>query len=444
MMVAVAALLGGAAYFLNKKDGAPAKESIATGGKVIALPVEKIEGVVIQSASGKASLTKKDDVWKVDERADFPANYERVHDMLTKLWDLKTVQVQEIGQSQFARLELGEPLAGAGTKIEFKDKDGKSLGTLLLGKKHMKESGGMGFGGPGGFPAGRYVVQPGSTRVSLVSETLDEVEAKPESWIAHDFFKIENPSAVTLAGATDAQKWKLTRENATADWKLADAKPEEKTDSAKASPVATAFANPTFTDVLAPDAKPADTGLDKPTVITIETFDGFTYVLKAGKENNGNQPVTVEVSGKFVEERTPGKDEKPEDKTRLDDEFKKKIKGFEDKLAAEKKFEGRPFLIAKSTLDSVVKDRAALLTVEVATPPVQAPAPPTPAPAAPVQATTPPVQAPPPPVKAATPPVQAATPPVKAPAPPASNPPKESAPAKAPAEGAKPDPSPKQ
>ncbi len=409
MMVAAAALLGGAAYFLNKKDGAPSKESIAAGGKVIALPVEKIEGVVIQSASGKASLTKKDDVWKVEERANFPANYERVHDMLTKLWDLKTVQVQEIGQSQFARLELGEPLAGAGTKIEFKDKDGKSLGTLLLGKKHMKESGGMGFGGPGGFPAGRYIVQPGSTRVSLVSETLDEVEAKPENWIAHDFFKIENPSAVTLSGATDAQKWKLTRENATADWKLADAKPEEKTDSAKATPAATAFANPAFTDVLAPDAKPADTGLDKPTVITIETFDGFTYVLKAGKETNGNQPVTVEVSGKFVKERTPGKDEKPEDKTRLDDEFKKKIKGFEDKLAAEKKFEGRPFLIAKSTLDSVVKARAALLTLEVATPPVQAPAQPTPAPAAP-----------------------------------ANNPPKESAPAKAPAESAEPETSPKQ
>ncbi len=437
MMVAVAALLGGAAYFLNKKDGAPAKESIATGGKVIALPVEKIEGVVIQSASGKASLTKKDDVWKVDERADFPANYERVHDMLTKLWDLKTVQVQEIGQSQFARLELGEPLAGAGTKIEFKDKDGKSLGTLLLGKKHMKEARGMGFGGENGFPAGRYVVQPGSTKVALISETLDEVEAKPESWIAHDFFKIENPSAVTLAGATDAQKWKLTRENATADWKLADAKPEEKTDSAKASPVATAFANPAFTDVLAPDAKPADTGLDKPTVITIETFDGFTYVLKAGKETNGNQPVTVEVSGKFAKERTPGKDEKPEDKTRLDDEFKKKLQGFEDKLAAEKKFEGRPFLIAKSTLDSVVKDRAALLTVEVATPSVQAPASPTPAPAVPAPTPAAPVQA-------TTPPVQAPHPPVKAPTPPANNPPKESAPAQAPVDSAKPETSPKQ
>lgn len=295
----------------------------------------------------------------------------------------------------------------------------------------------MGFGGENGFPAGRYVVQPGSTKVALISETLDEVEAKPESWIAHDFFKIENPSAVTLAGATDAQKWKLTRENATADWKLADAKPEEKTDSAKASPVATAFANPAFTDVLAPDAKPADTGLDKPTVITIETFDGFTYVLKAGKETNGNQPVTVEVSGKFAKERTPGKDEKPEDKTRLDDEFKKKLQGFEDKLAAEKKFEGRPFLIAKSTLDSVVKDRAALLTVEVATPSVQAPASPTPAPAVPAPTPAAPVQA-------TTPPVQAPHPPVKAPTPPANNPPKESAPAQAPVDSAKPETSPKQ
>ena len=37
------------------------------------------------------------------------------------------------------------------------------------------------------------------------------------------------------------------------------------------------FPSPSFNDVLAADAKPEDTGLDKPTVATIETFDGFRY-----------------------------------------------------------------------------------------------------------------------------------------------------------------------
>jgi hypothetical protein len=451
IMIAVAAVLSGAAYVLNKKDGATTSSGGGVGTKVIELPVNDVAGILVQSASGKLSLTKKDDVWTVDDRAGYPANFERVHGMLTKLWDLKTVQEVKVGPSQFARLELAEPLAGAGTKIDFKDKDGKVLGALLLGKKHMKEGGSGGFGGDGGFAVGRYVTQPGGSRVSLVSETLDDIDAKPEAWLARDFIKVETPSTVTLAGPTDAQKWKLTRENATAEWKLEGAKPEEKLDAAKTSLMGTALSAPSFADVLAPDAKPADTGLDKPTVITIETFDGFTYVLKAGKETNGNQPVLIEISTKLAKERTPGKDEKPEDKTRLDEEFKTKLKGLEDKLAAEKKFEGRPFLIAKTTLDGFVKDRTALLapppepappaaapstaspaiglppgapggaaipsvtTPPIAVPPVPKPTPSQPAantpPRKPIEAVTPPVSAPPvPPVKPAQPASPAPTP----------------------------------
>src|SRR5688572_15694028 len=181
IMVAVAAVLGGAAYFLSKKDDTGTSTSGGgVGAKVIELPVNDVAGILVQSASGKLSLTKKDDVWTVDDRAGYPANFERVHGMLTKIWDLKTVQEVKVGASQFARLELAEPLAGAGTKIDFKDKDGKPLGALLLGKKHMKE-GSAGFGGDGGFAAGRYVMQPGGSRVSLVSETLDDIEAKPEA-----------------------------------------------------------------------------------------------------------------------------------------------------------------------------------------------------------------------------------------------------------------------
>lgn len=415
IMVALAALLGGAAFFLNKKDDTTTTGGGGVGAKVIELPVNDVAAILIQSASGKLGLAKKDDVWTVEERAGYPANFERVHGLLMKLWELKTVQEVKVGASQFARLELAEPLAGTAVKIDFKDKDGKSLGALLLGKKHMKSSDGGGFGGPGEFPAGRYVMQPGGSRVSLVSETLDEIEAKPESWLARDFFKIDSVSAITLAGTTDAQKWKVTRENTTAEWKLDGAKPEEKADAAKVSTAATAFQNPTFTDVLAPDAKPEAHGLDKPAVVTIETFDGFTYVLKIGKLENGNAPVMVEVSGKFATERTPGKDEKEEDKKRLDEEFKTKIKGFEEKLAAEKKFEGRAFLVAQFTIEQIVRDRSALLAEKKPETPAtgtQPGAAVSPNPGAPKPATTPPLSAPAPPKQE---PVEAVTPPVSIP-----------------------------
>jgi hypothetical protein len=366
LLILLAGALGAAVWYLNKESKQTSGDSaIAAGGKVVAFPVEKVAQLTIHSSEGTVNLTQKGDAWSVQERGDYPADFERLGNLLRKVWDLKTVQEVKVGPSQFARFDLTDPAqtGGTATRVDFKDKDGKPLAALLVGKKFMKKSDGPSgpFGDEGGFPAGRYVMPSGGTKVSLISDTLDDVDPKPASWLRHDFFKIESPSGVTLDGATDAQKWKLTRATASAEWKLAGAKDAEKVDQAKVSQVASAFAFAAFADVLNPDAKPADTGLDKPVTATFTTFDGFSYVLKIGKEKDGNQPVTVAVSAQFAKERTPTKDEKPEDKTKLDEEFKAKIKKFEEKLAAEKKFEGRPFLIAKSSIDSIVKERAALL-----------------------------------------------------------------------------------
>jgi len=367
------------------------------------------------------------------------------------------VQQIQAGPSQFVRFDLVAPGegGGAGTLVDFKDKDGKPIGGLLVGKKFMKKSD-IGIAEAGDFSAGRYVMKPGGSGVSLVSDSLDDADPKPEGWLRRDFIKIENPSSVTLAGATDAQKWKLTRDSAAGEWKLAGATDAEKVDAAKVSQVASAFAFPSFVDVLNPDAKTEDTGLDKPVVVTFATFDGFTYVLKAGKEKDGNHPVTVEVSAQLAKERTPGKDEKPEDKTKLDEEFKASLKRLEEKLAAEKKFEGRPFLIAKSTVDQIVKDRTALLPEKppelapgaaplppgvppfAAPPGAKAPASPSP----PFSATPPPVSVPPLPKTPAPKPPQperkpitVTTPPVSIPPQPPPNP---DAPAPSPAKAAAP------
>jgi hypothetical protein len=313
------------------------------------------------------------------------------------------VQEVKVGPSQFARLELLEPgkEGAAGTVVELQDKDGKKLTALLVGKSHLRKSEGMGMmGESGGLPAGRYVTPVGSTRVSLVSDTLDTVTVQPEPWLQRDFFRIENVKSVKLEGATEAQRWTLTRENATAEWKLTGAKAEEKLDTSKVSPIGSVFASASFADVLAPDAKPEDTGLDKPATATFETFDKFTYVLKIGKPVGDNQPLTVAVSADLPKQREPGKDEKPEDKTKLDQEFQAAQKRLTDKLAAEQKFAARPYLIAKSTLDQLLKDRAALLEEKT---PDAAAATAIPANARePVSATTPPIsipRAPAPPAK---------------------------------------------
>ncbi len=124
--------------------------------------------------------------------------------------------------------------------------------------------------------------------------------------------------------------------------------------------MANPLSSPSFVDVL-PSAKPEDLGLDKPTVVTVGTFDNFTYTLKVGQKTNDDFPLTMTVSAQFQKERTPGKDEKPEDKDKLDKEFKEKQKKLEEKLNQEKGYEKWVYLVSNWTVDPMLKERAQLL-----------------------------------------------------------------------------------
>ncbi|HEV7401925.1 MAG TPA: DUF4340 domain-containing protein [Chthoniobacteraceae bacterium] len=443
ILLLVVVVLGGAWIFSFKSNRNSWSQSGTGGGsKVVEFPLNDVARINIKSPTSELNLVKKGEIWTVQERADYPASFEQVSGLLRKLWELKTVQEVKVGPSQFARLELVEPGKGdaAGTLVQLFGADGKPLQALLLGKKQMRkgEGGDDQFGGmSAGFATGRYVKPTAGATVSLVSDPLDDVDPKPERWLAKDFIKVESPKSIAVAGAVDAgdqkpaivptPKWTVTRENATAEWKLADAKPDEKLDTGKVSGLGNVLSSAGFNDVQA-DAK-----LDEPiTTATIETFDGFQYDLKIGKAKDDNQPVLVTVSGNFPKERTPAADEKPEDKKRLDDEFTAKQKANEEKLAKEKTFEGRAYLVSKFSVEPLLKDRAALLAEKPlepvkppegstpaapgtpgeppkpGTPPAATPAPAKPAtPAKPVPAVKPATPAPVKPVLASPPPPKA-------------------------------------
>ena len=361
LLLVLLVVFGGVGLFFYNRSTESWKKSATTGKtKVVDFSLNDVSHVTIKTSAAELNLVKKDDVWKVKERADYPANFEMIGGLIRKIWELSPVQDVEVGPSQLGRLQLLPPSQGAntGTLLDLKDAKDKRVAALLLGKKYMRESNAQ-FG-QGGYPAGRYVkAEGGSGNVVLVSDTFNEVEPDAKQWLDHDFVKIENPKSIALAGATPEKNWRVMRNSANEPWEFADAKQGEKVDSTKFAPVVSSLTASTFADVLAPDAKPAETGLDHPATVTVETVDGFTYVLRIGKAMGENYPVLVSVSAQLAKERTPGKDEKPADKTRLDQEFQKKQKELNEKLAKEKKFESRPYLMSKITIDAVLKDRSA-------------------------------------------------------------------------------------
>ena len=334
------------------------------------LPVNDVAAIVIKGGTNQLDLVKKDNLWRVKQRYDYAANFSEISGFLLKALDLKAAQTEEIGASQFGRYKLLPPGPGTNTAVlvELRDQNDKVIKSLLLGKTHMRKSEGrpspMGeMGDNEGFPDGRYVmVGTGAKTVAVVSDPLSNLEAKPDQWLNKDFFKVEKIRSIAVVFLVATNSWKVSRDTETAsDWKLADAKPDEKLDSSKTSGFSYALNSPSFNDVLPGDAKPEQTGLDKPTIITLDTFDNFAYTIKVGQKANDTLPMVVTVTAQLPKERTAGKDEKPEDKARLDKEFKDQQKKLEDKLSQEKSFEKWIYLASNWTFDSLLKDRPQLL-----------------------------------------------------------------------------------
>ena len=371
LLVLVAALGAAGLYLYRGNESSWKGGTRAAGQKLLGeLPVNDVARIVIKGGTNELHLVKKDNLWRVQQRGDYPANYSEISGFLLKAADLKVVQSEEIGQSMLGRYKLLPPGPATNTAVlvELFDQNGKIIKSLLLGKTHMRKSEGrpspMGeMGESEGWPDGRYVmVGAGTKTVAIISDPLSNLEAKPDQWLNKDFFKVEKIRTIALAFPVATNSWKITRDTESAsDWKLGEAKPAEQLDSSKTSSFSSALNSPSFSDVLPADAKPAEAGLDKPTVATIETFDNFTYTLKVGQKLNDNFPVALTVTAQIPKERVAGKDEKPEDKTRLDKEFKDKQQKQHDKLDQEKSYEKRVYLVSSWTLDSLLKERSQLL-----------------------------------------------------------------------------------
>jgi hypothetical protein len=328
--------------------------------------VNDVVQISIQHGTNQLLLAKKNELWRVAQRGDYPADFSEISSLLLKLKNLKIVQTEQVGASQLARLELAASGTNAPTTVEFQDASGKPIKTLVLGKKHMKSGGQsspmdeMGGGG-GGWPDGRYVQVGGAgDQVALISDPLADVEPDAGHWLNKDFFKVEKVRSIAVTFPVATNSWKLVRETDGGELKFAEANAGEALDSGKASGAGSPFSSPTFNDV-AVGVAPEQAGLDKPTVIAVETFDGFSYTIKVGAKKDDSYYVTMAVAVALAKDRPLGKDEKPEDKARLDNEFADKQKKLEEKLAAEKAFESWTFLVAGWTVDSVLKERSQLL-----------------------------------------------------------------------------------
>jgi hypothetical protein len=364
ILVVLGVILGALGWLALKKKGETYRTStLKMGERVLPdFPLNDVAQFTVRHSTNQVNLVQTDTGWTVKERGGYPANFNNVHEFLRKVWELKIAKPVTVGPSRLPQLELTAPEKGAATQVEFRGKEGKLINTLLLGAKSMKESSGNSPFGGGGWPDGRYLmVDTNLQSVALVSETFANIEPKPEDWLNKDFFKVEKHKSISVTATNATNSFKLVRETEAGEWKLADAKPGEKLDTGKSSSVTSALSYPSFNDVAA-GLKADEAGFQKGVTAVLETFENFTYTVKAAPKPGGDDYyLQVSVAGSFAKERTAGTDEKPEDKARLDKEFADNLKKLEDRLTADKKLGDWIYVVSKWTVDPLLKARHELL-----------------------------------------------------------------------------------
>ena len=226
ILLTLVVIVGGAGLVLHNRDKSSWSGGSAEVGKKLLgdFPFNDVAHISIRHGTNELNLVKKDDLWRVRERGDYPANFSQISEFLLKARDLKIVQSEEVGPSQLPRMELAEGQGNTSpVVVEFKDQSDKPIRTLLLGKKHVKKptAPAPAEGGDEAFPDGRWVkVGADSPNAALIADSLDNVDTKPDQWVNKDFIHIEKPKSIEVDFPVATNSWELTRESETGEWKL--------------------------------------------------------------------------------------------------------------------------------------------------------------------------------------------------------------------------------
>ena len=341
ILVALLAVLVGFVFVLKDRS-APGAPSAALGQPLLKdLKAPDVAAIAIREPKSALTIERKGERWTIAERDGFPADFDKVRDFVIKATALKIGQSDTMGEKDRARLKLDD----SGTRIEFRGGEGKPLAALVAGRKYFKAEPDNPERAIGD---GRWIALAGDEkRVYLVADPLAQASTKSADWVSKAGFAAEKVKTMEVRypeGAAAGSSYRVERSGDNADWKLSGS--SEKVDAPKANAATYSLSLIEIADVAPKDAKPEDTGLDKPTVITANTFDGLTYTVKVGKPQGDNYYASFAIAG---EPKPEGKD------------AEERAKKFAERLPREKDLARYTLLIPKSKLEDTLKKRADLV-----------------------------------------------------------------------------------
>ncbi|HRT28653.1 MAG TPA: DUF4340 domain-containing protein [Kiritimatiellia bacterium] len=286
ILAAAAAVLVALAYLSSssRKMKAPSLVGKPVVKKFDISAVSKIEA---GPSAKKLVLASTDAGWVIESLYGYPADITKIRENLLKLVDLKAGHVA-------SGKKLDDPIL-----VDLQNADGKSLATLRLGDKHMRQpTGEMAQFGGGGYPDGRYVAADGSDTVVLVKDSLDAFDGDVKSWTDTQIASVPSADVTAAEMTRDGKTVKLAKKDGT--WTLDGLGAKEELDTSKTYSVESALSYLNFNAVVDPALTDEQLGLTTGAVFTVALKNGERYTAKIGGVAEGGTDRYIRLNAAFT------------------------------------------------------------------------------------------------------------------------------------------------
>ncbi len=306
LLAGVAVVLVGVAYWMTR-EGDASRDLGATGGKVFpGFCINGIEGFSLQ-AEGTTTVERLEGIWRVKEKYNYPADFDRVRELINKLADLKILRILRTTPQERADLRLLTPADYKGaipadqkaSILKLWGRNGVEIETLLIGSLH---SVGPSESGAAGYPDGRFIMK-GTGQVMQVADPLGELECGAGAWLDPEFIDVDASEIqeIWIEGITNGEVH-VVRKTTDGDLQLQGNVPAGKeVDSAKMIQLASAWSRLQFDDLADPALPQGQTGLEQGASCRVRTTKGRVYTLRIGKQVGNQFYVKLRITGEAPE-----------------------------------------------------------------------------------------------------------------------------------------------
>lgn len=282
-------VLASVSYFIFQSPPSTSRVSSMGGMPFKDLPLDRINEVHItrceQGVTETIQLVKKDAVWVVGNRFDYPADFGAVLELVEKLRTAKVGRQFEASPDILSRLALHDPSETdifeneKGVRIRILCEEQNPLADVLLGKQRESPS----------INGGHYLKPASRNTIYLVDQTFRFIGAHPRDWIKSGLLNMapENIEAVTCLNPGDQTIiYEIKRSEKGAPPELQNVNDTEFIKNHMVESVFDTMSSFQIRDVAAKsgDIPEEITGFNLLPVLDFQLFDGTVYRIYTGKK----------------------------------------------------------------------------------------------------------------------------------------------------------------